>query len=696
MAALNLGRLDDFQDGTFQGWGGGDFLENIPTGGPLGNGDRFLQATSDGGDGAGSRLATFNAEWSGDLSAAGVTAVEMDIRNQGNVTLEMRIVMFGTNADRWTSTNAAILPVGSGWQHVKFSLEPGALTRVRGFGSYLTSYTSVSQIMVRHDPGAPSSQGAAIASQMGVDNVLAGGNPWPMERFDRWGSGRNSNGPNIGSLTTPWTYKSLDFGTVSHGPSLDASGRGYAGSWQSVGLIRFDIVTGSILDTFTTNAWGQSTPVLSTDLGVYFGAVDPNGGNAGRLFRLGQLSLGQEWQIATGAVKVDDWSSCSPVIGPDGNTVYGSTTGSVWKMTPAGTEAWRVTGLGSVMHTPVFTRDDALVIVSNGGKVTAINYSTGTTAWEATLNSTAGAPGAAPNGTIVVGSTSGTVYGLNPTNGAVTWSFSAGGPVLAAPAFSLTSGIAYLCSYDRKLYAVNAATGAISWTFTGLDENRAAPTVGTEGRIYFGTMTGLLYCVNENGTEAWHYSMGGAVRGPISLGPDGTLYVPNGLLRIIKQQPTFYEINSILMEKGTLTSGGPPELKASDNSYVRMQGPVKAQVIDPSVRSIFTATSPYAAPTRFSVVVEAAVTVSNVRQTIDLLDTQTGLWVNVDTRNAPQADTSIQIDVNSNAERFMDPVTKAMKIRMAWRQIGPIVVSTTIQARVDVAKFINIVPGFGP
>src|SRR4051794_16073357 len=73
-----VGQVDTFEDGTTQGWivnllGQGPppaaaLPTNVPTGGPGGSGDHFLELNSVGGQGAGSRLVALNldARWTGD------------------------------------------------------------------------------------------------------------------------------------------------------------------------------------------------------------------------------------------------------------------------------------------------------------------------------------------------------------------------------------------------------------------------------------------------------------------------------------------------------------------------------------------------------------------------------------------------------------------------------------------------------
>ncbi|MCW5941840.1 MAG: PEP-CTERM sorting domain-containing protein [Fimbriimonadaceae bacterium] len=179
-AQISLGKLDTFQDGTVMGWSGGAAPTNIADGGPLGAGDRYLQITSDGGSGAGGKLATYNFNWSGDYTAAQVTGVEVWIQNlSATETLEMRAVIL-SGATRWTSNSPLVLAPGSGWTQHTFSLLESDITRVLGSTSYTATMASVSRLMFRHDSGAPDAEGTAIAAQGGLDNIRAVPEPASM------------------------------------------------------------------------------------------------------------------------------------------------------------------------------------------------------------------------------------------------------------------------------------------------------------------------------------------------------------------------------------------------------------------------------------------------------------------------------------------------------------------------------------
>jgi hypothetical protein len=178
--AIVLGQFDNFQSGTLQNWTGGSNPTNQPNGGPDGASDRYLRITSGG---VSSNLGVFNsAQWAGGYGAAGVTRVNIDLNNFGPDPVSLRIMIAtpGCNGPpftctAWTSTNATVLPAGTGWVRVEFSLAEPDLTRVLGTDSYATSIANVDKLTLRHDDGAPSPPGTQILvnAVLGIDNVTA-------------------------------------------------------------------------------------------------------------------------------------------------------------------------------------------------------------------------------------------------------------------------------------------------------------------------------------------------------------------------------------------------------------------------------------------------------------------------------------------------------------------------------------------
>jgi hypothetical protein len=103
------GQVDDFEDGTVMGWVEGlpspNPPMNIPDGGFMGAGDAYLENSSDGGFGAGSRMVMFNNDqWNGDFNALGIPlSIRADMANFGAELLLMRVALQGANGASYAS-----------------------------------------------------------------------------------------------------------------------------------------------------------------------------------------------------------------------------------------------------------------------------------------------------------------------------------------------------------------------------------------------------------------------------------------------------------------------------------------------------------------------------------------------------------------------------------------------------------------
>lgn len=135
-AALTLGQIDDFQDGSTQGWSANLMLSpptNLTDGGPTGTGDHSLRAQVD------PFLDTFSitnsTQWAGDYVAAGITTITLDINNLGPNALSLGILLNGASA----GTNSVIIPAGSGWVSQSIDLT----TLVFGSPATLNAVTSI-------------------------------------------------------------------------------------------------------------------------------------------------------------------------------------------------------------------------------------------------------------------------------------------------------------------------------------------------------------------------------------------------------------------------------------------------------------------------------------------------------------------------------------------------------------------------
>lgn len=173
---VTLGQIDDFQDGSLEGWAGGAAPTNIASGGPGGIGDHYLRISAVNG-----HLATNNVTtWAGDYVAAGIVKVSFLLNNLGPNPLALRISVFGPGGT-FTTTDEAVLPVSSGWVPVEFRLDEAALTQTAGWGTLAETLADMSTLLLRHDPDpiSPSGQANPVTGTLGIDNVTAVPEPNP-------------------------------------------------------------------------------------------------------------------------------------------------------------------------------------------------------------------------------------------------------------------------------------------------------------------------------------------------------------------------------------------------------------------------------------------------------------------------------------------------------------------------------------
>ncbi len=181
-SAVTIGQIDTFEDGTTQGWTVGLLgsvspvpPSNVASGGPGGDGDRFLLLQSLGGNGPGGRLVGINVtQWAGDYSAAGVKAIAMDLRNLGDTELSIRVMFADPNggppSNLALSTTPVVLEPGSGWRAVVLPVTAGALTA--GLGAADAALAGATELRIFHGATA-TFPGGPIAAALGVDNIRA-------------------------------------------------------------------------------------------------------------------------------------------------------------------------------------------------------------------------------------------------------------------------------------------------------------------------------------------------------------------------------------------------------------------------------------------------------------------------------------------------------------------------------------------
>ena len=186
---------------------------------------------------------------------------------------------------------------------------------------------------------------------------------------------------------------------------------------------------------------------------------------------------------------------------------------------PASTAELKCNVSGGAILSSCAVGSGGVVYVGVSSSLYAINGTTGATSWTCGIgSSTRSSPAIASDGTIYIGSNSDYLYAINPSTHAVKWSYNTGGDVSGSPAIA-TDGTVYIGSRSGILYALNA-NGTKKWQRTLSDMHMTSPAVGPDGVVYVGG--GSLYAINSNNTEKWHYSAGTSILTSPAVSSDGT------------------------------------------------------------------------------------------------------------------------------------------------------------------------------
>ena len=176
--SITLGQIDDFEDGTVQGWVEGRPSPNPTTNiGIGGNPGGYLDNVSSGRGRAGSRLAQFNqAQWTGNYLDAGVSSIEIDMKQFGGTSsLPMRIAIEGPGFTRYGSADPFTLPADDQWHSVTFGLSDADLVREEGNRSLEEVLSSVVELRIVAARTAPVWRSFSVAAHLGMDNITAVG-----------------------------------------------------------------------------------------------------------------------------------------------------------------------------------------------------------------------------------------------------------------------------------------------------------------------------------------------------------------------------------------------------------------------------------------------------------------------------------------------------------------------------------------
>jgi outer membrane protein assembly factor BamB len=213
----------------------------------------------------------------------------------------------------------------------------------------------------------------------------------------------------------------------------------------------------------------------------------------------------------------------SPTVGPDG-TLYLAARG-VTALRPDGTVRWRASTAGHVLGAPALSRDGATVYVADlSGELAFVRARDGEVERRVRVGAAVyGAPLVIEDGAIVVGARDGHVRAFGP-DGAVRWDFATRDEIRSSPALGL-DGTVIVGSDDGGIYGVRASDGTQAWRVATSGRVRASARIDADGYVFIGSEDDVLYALDPRGAVAWTVTLGADIDSSALLLPWGGLAV---------------------------------------------------------------------------------------------------------------------------------------------------------------------------
>jgi outer membrane protein assembly factor BamB len=266
-------------------------------------------------------------------------------------------------------------------------------------------------------------------------------------------------------------------------------------------------------------------------------------GHSGRSPANGPLSPALLWSYPLSTSVRDN---ASPIVAPDGSTIYlpgasrffaiDAHNGSL-RWTRWGTSAFDQAG---TRLAPAVAADGTVYTVAPApiedprwpSQLLYALSPTGEIRWSYTIGRTTyGSPTLAPDGTILLGSTTSpsVLHAIRPTGARKwVWQSNSSGWIESSPALAPNGTAIYLQHNTLGLVALTAA-GGLKWQRAmgsgggSLGQAFNSPSVSPSGVIYIGSSDHYFYAVNPNGSERWKVAVDAFMyQGACAISADGS------------------------------------------------------------------------------------------------------------------------------------------------------------------------------
>lgn len=246
------------------------------------------------------------------------------------------------------------------------------------------------------------------------------------------------------------------------------------------------------------DASNVTSPVLGTNGRVYFASYSIFSSPSGISFFGSWRALDDSGQIVTSGGFADAVSH-PPVVAANGNVYLMDGSGVMRGFDSQGQQLWSlpIGDLDESGAAPVIGANQTIYFSDDFGRTYAVSPQ-GQILWtrQSPDQLTRSTMTVGSDGTLYIGAYNSKLYAINPQDGSELWSVGTYGtsytPAVAA------DGTIYITEFGGAISAYSP-TGSLLWIHKVETEVSAPPVIDRDGTLYFGSRTGQLFAVVDNG-----------------------------------------------------------------------------------------------------------------------------------------------------------------------------------------------------
>ncbi len=204
----------------------------------------------------------------------------------------------------------------------------------------------------------------------------------------------------------------------------------------------------------------------------------------------------------------------------DGASYYSTKSGTLYAVDSLGNLLWKKK-YGGYASDLICVRGDTLFFGTSAGTLYAVNRTDGDVIWRTNIGDSIISGVFEYGGVIYFGAKDGNFYAVDRGDGSVIWSFSTGGAIRAMPGYGF--GFLHGGSCDDTLYKIGAGTGVEQAKY-GTDGDIVnipafGRVAGSHYRIYFGNIKKNVYCLDSLRAQPYDLIWQDVLNAPAIKGP---------------------------------------------------------------------------------------------------------------------------------------------------------------------------------